>query len=384
MAINAHTCIDGTSAGQSNSATFGVSLGNAGGGTGPTPAILTIEDCRLDLAAHVFVDGNGREVPLSRAELSLLAVFVGSPRKVLSRDQLRRAVVGRGAGPDDRSVDMLIARLRRKIEPNPKAPYFIRCVPGVGYKFAVQPQIAEHRNALAAIPLDTPAPPHRVASRHCEPEKRQLTALSCVLVGLAALAVSLDPEDLVGIVQRFQDICTTVITSWGGVVANSAGDEILALFGYPTGHEDDAERAVHAALNLVADIGKLSLQCGEPLQPRIAVATGSALIGENQTVIGEATIIAGRLRNISPPNSVNVSDSTRKLLGSAFIYDDPQLYKLEGISKSVIAYRVTEKREIESRFIASRKENLLPFIGRQHELQQMLTRCHVCAWRRRK
>jgi DNA-binding winged helix-turn-helix (wHTH) protein len=272
VAINAHTCIDGISAGQSNSATFGVSLGNAGEGSGPTPAILTIGDCRLDLAAHVFVDGNDREVPLSRAELSLLAVFVTNPRKVLSRDQLRRAVVGRGAGPNDRSVDMLIARLRRKIEPNPKAPRFIRCVPGAGYKFAVQPQIAEQSNGLTTMALGgLPAPPSRDAvAGHPKPEKRQLTALSCVLVGLAALAVSLDPEDLVGIVQRFQEICTTVVTSRGGVVANPVGDEILALFGHPTGHKDDAERAVHAALNLVADIGKLSSQCGELLQPRMS------------------------------------------------------------------------------------------------------------------
>jgi DNA-binding response OmpR family regulator len=117
VAIKAHTSIDGISAGQSNSATVGVSLGNAGGGTGPTPAILTIEDCRLDLAAHVFVDGSGREVPLSRAELSLLAVFVGSPRKVLSRDQLRRAVVGRGAGPDDATAGAATSRV------DPKQPW---------------------------------------------------------------------------------------------------------------------------------------------------------------------------------------------------------------------------------------------------------------------
>jgi class 3 adenylate cyclase len=326
-----------------------VAINASGGETGPTPEILTIEDCRLDLAAHVFVDGNGREVPLSRAELSLLAVFVGSPRKVLSRDQLRRAVFGRGAGPDDRSVDMLIVRLRRKIEPNPKAPCFILSVPGVGYKFAVQPQIAEHGNGLATIPLDGPTAPQArdIASRHSEPEKRQLTALSCVLAGLGALA---DPEDLVGIIQRFQEICTTVVTSWGGVVATAVGDEILALFGYPTGHEDDAERAVHAGLNLVANIGELSSPCGERLKPRIAIATGSALIGENQTVVGEATIMASRLRNISPPNSVSVTANTRKLLGSAFICDNPQWFELEGLAEPVGAYRVTGKRAIESRF----------------------------------
>src|SRR5262245_26139316 len=107
------------------------------------PAPVTIEDCKLDLAGHTFVDGNGREVRLTRAEIALLTAFVDSPRQVLSRDQLRYAVAGRSAEPYDRSVDMLVARLRRKIEPDPKAPRFILSVPGVGYKFDVP--IAERR-----------------------------------------------------------------------------------------------------------------------------------------------------------------------------------------------------------------------------------------------
>src|SRR5215831_4151457 len=106
------------------------------------PEPVRIGDCKLDLAGHTFVDGSGREVRLTRAETALLTAFVGSPRRVLSRDQLRYAVAGRDAEPYDRSVDMLVARLRRKIEPDPKAPRFILSVPGVGYKFDVRPQSA--------------------------------------------------------------------------------------------------------------------------------------------------------------------------------------------------------------------------------------------------
>jgi DNA-binding response OmpR family regulator len=105
-------------------------------------APVKIEDCELDLASYTFVDGSGREVRLTRAETALLTAFVDSPRRVLSRDQLRYAVAGRGAEPYDRSVDMLVARLRRKIEPDPKAPRFILSVQGVGYKFDVRPQSA--------------------------------------------------------------------------------------------------------------------------------------------------------------------------------------------------------------------------------------------------
>jgi len=106
------------------------------------PAPVKIEDCKLDLAGYTFVDGRGREVRLTRAEIALMTAFLDSPRRVLSRDQLRYAVAGRRAEPYDRSVDMLVARLRRKIEPDPKAPRFILSVQGVGYKFDVRPQSA--------------------------------------------------------------------------------------------------------------------------------------------------------------------------------------------------------------------------------------------------
>ena len=122
---------------------------------------------------------------------------------------------------DDRSIDMLVARLRRKIEPNPKAPRFIVSVAGVGYKFAVRPQAADRGNALAPIDLlnrsgrgdDTPvtSPGQVVAARQSEPERRHLTVLSCRLVGAAALAAKLDPEDFGNTVRSFQGICTSVV-----------------------------------------------------------------------------------------------------------------------------------------------------------------------------
>src|SRR5262249_49932478 len=123
--------------------------------TAPAP-VLKIKDCKLDLCDHTFVDGNGREVHLTRAETALLTAFVGNPCRVLSRDQLRRAVVGRGAGPYDRNVDMLIARLRRKIEPNPKSLQFILTVPGLGYKFGPRPQSGEDGESVPAIDLERP------------------------------------------------------------------------------------------------------------------------------------------------------------------------------------------------------------------------------------
>jgi class 3 adenylate cyclase len=321
-------------------------------------------------------------VRLTRAETALLTAFVDSPRRVLSRDQLRYAVAGRGAEPYDRSVDMLVARLRRKIEPDPKAPRFILSVPGVGYKFDVRPQSAADGEAPPAlepeplhqsgrgeaVPAGTPG--QGSAAPHSEPQRRQLTVLACRLVGSTALAVNLDPEDFGGTIRRFQEMCSSVVTHWGGAVINFVGDEILASFGYPKGHEDDAERAVHAGLDLVERIGEVRSQCGDPLQVRIAVATGLVLVGENQPAIGDAVVMAARLRNITPPNSVTVTASTRKLVGDMFVYADA---KFEGVLGPEAIYQVTGKQPIEMRFSASQTARLTQFVGRQHELQQLST-----------
>ena len=353
--------------------------------------ILRIQGCRLDLAGRTFVDGNGREVQLTRCETALLAAFVVSPCRVLSRDQLRHAVVGHGAEPYDRNVDMLVARLRRKIEPNPKAPAFILTVPGLGYKFAVRPQSVEDGKLLPGVDLERPtdaratwvnqsafdevlckSAPGQVASTPSESARRQVTVFSCRLVGSAALAANLDPEDFAGTVHRFQDICSSVITQWDGAVTHMLAGEILALFGYPKSHEDDAERAVHAGLDLIPKIGELLSPAGKPLQARIAIATSLVFVGENQTATGEA-IVTARLLNATAPNSVSVSSSTRKLLGNVFTCDDAQLCKLQGVSEPVAAYRVTGKRATGSRFDAKRSGKQTRFVGRQYELRQMST-----------
>jgi predicted ATPase len=148
------------------------------------------------------------------------------------------------------------------------------------------------------------------------------------------------------------------------------GDEILASFGYPKGHEDDAERAVHAGLDLVERIGEVRSQSGDPLQVRIGIATGLVLVGENQPAIGDAVVMAARLRNITPANSVTVTASTRKLLGDMFVYADS---KFEGVLGPEATYQVTGKQAIEMRFLAEQTAKLTQFVGRQHELQQLST-----------
>ena len=122
------------------------------------PQCLRFEGYTLDIGGRICLDAPGRELPLTRAEFSLLLAFARMPGRVLSRDELRRAVAGRAVEPDDRSIDMMISRLRRKIEPDPKAARIIITVPGNGYKFTPKP-LADFSPAEMS-----PAPSHGVDS----------------------------------------------------------------------------------------------------------------------------------------------------------------------------------------------------------------------------
>jgi class 3 adenylate cyclase len=282
--------------------------------------------------------------------------LASSPCQVLSRERLSRAVAGRGAEPFDRSIDMLVARLRRKIESDPKAARFLVTVPGVGYKLMVRPQSADAR------------PPR---AEPAEPERRQLTALACNLVGAMGFAVNLDPEDFSRVTTNFQDAAVAAITRMGGTIATVAPDQIMALFGYPEAHEDDAERAVDAGIDAVTKISQCGSPLGEPLQAQVAVATGLALASQNQTV-GKPLAIAGGLCNVAAPGSVLVAASTRRLLSSAFVCGNPELYQLAGLSEAVSACGGTGKRTVETRFTARRFHKVTGPVGRNQELQPLL------------
>jgi DNA-binding response OmpR family regulator/class 3 adenylate cyclase/predicted ATPase len=366
--------------------------------TAPTPAVLCFGDGRIDVAGRTFIHADGREVALTRAESSLLMVFARSSGRVLSRDQLSHAIAGHGAEAYGRSVDMQIGRLRRKVEPDPKAPRFILTVSGAGYKFVAGPQTKANHKSSAGVETGeqigaepnrsseiglagvAPGQAHgpRINLPHSGSERRQLTVLSCELVDLTPPAVDVDPEDFVHVVEGFRDACAAVVANMDGSIVGSTGHEILAFFGYPRAHEDDAERAVHAGLDLVAKAGELLWPSGEPLRVRIGIATGLVVVAD-QGVVGEPSAAAPRLRNMAPPNSILAAASTRRLLGRAFVCDDPGSYELAGVSRKLTACLVTGRRAVESRFSSMRGPRLTQFVGRQHELQQLLA-----SWERTK
>ncbi|WP_198024906.1 AAA family ATPase [Bradyrhizobium sp. Cp5.3] len=346
----------------------------------PTPAALSLAGCKIDFAGRSFIHADGRQVALTRAEASLLIVLANSPGAVLSRDELSRAIGGNGVELYGRSIDVLIGRLRRKIEPVRKVPRFILTVSGGGYKFAAStPAIdgdssATERSAESS-PAQQPAgyAPDGSAPGlpHAGSERRQVTVLSFELIGPTDGASSGDPERFASTLQRFQDACASVISNANGFTSGVAGHEVLALFGYPKAHEDDAERAVRAGLDLVTKVAELASSSGEPVHIRVGIATGLVVITD-QRAVGQPSAIAPRLRNIASTDSVLVAASTQSLLGNAFICGEPRTHEFVGVPERVTAFLVTGRNAFDNRFSAKRGPRLTKFVGRQHELRQLM------------
>jgi DNA-binding SARP family transcriptional activator len=156
------------------------------------------------------------------------------------------------------------------------------------------------------------------------PERRQVTVLVCDLVGISALAAKLDPEELRALIGAYQRCCMPIISQFGGAAGNRSGTEILAYFGHPLAHEHAIERAVRAGLTLVAAVSKLDCGSAGPLQLRVGIATGPAVVGDllgngadQQRIVGEAPQLAGGLERIAEPNTIVMAASTRQLVGKS-------------------------------------------------------------------
>src|SRR5262245_55670524 len=137
-------------------------------------------------------------------------------------------------------------------------------------------------------------------------ERRHLTVMICDLVGSTALSARLDPEDMSTVIDAFQATCARITRTFDGFLADVRGDGMLAYFGYPRAHEDDAERAVRAALDIAAAVARLKTRAEEPLSVGIGIATGLVVVGDlggaGASVAGKTPNLAARLQAIAEPN----------------------------------------------------------------------------------
>ena len=213
-------------------------------------------------------------------------------------------------------------------------------------------------------------------------ERRHLTVMFCDMAGSTALATRLDPEDLREVIRGFQDACVRAIGRFDGFVAKFMGDGVLAYFGYPRAHEDDAERAVRAGLTVVDVVSQLMLPTKVRLEVRVGIATGLVVVGETlgegssqeQVVIGETPNLAARLQGLAEPNAVVIADGTRQLLGGLFDLQDLGPQFLKGMANPIPSWRVVGEHAAESRFEAGQTQRVTGFLGREREVDLLMDR----------
>jgi class 3 adenylate cyclase/predicted ATPase len=215
------------------------------------------------------------------------------------------------------------------------------------------------------------------------PQRRHLTVLFCDLVGSTALSARLDPEDLREVIRRYHAVVAETVHSQGGFVAQYLGDGALVYFGFPAAHEDDAERAVRAAL-LVRDAAQSIEVKGKSLQVRAGLATGLVVVGDRPEgsaaahepqVTGETPNRAARLQSLAHPGGIVIDAATRRLVGRMFDLRELAAASLKGFEAPVECWQVLGEAAIESRFEALRSGET-PLIGRDEELDLLTKRWH--------
>jgi class 3 adenylate cyclase len=212
-------------------------------------------------------------------------------------------------------------------------------------------------------------------------ERRQLTVMFCDLVDSTALAARLDPEDLREFIAAYHRAVADVVRSFDGFVAKYMGDGVLVYFGYPRAHEDDAERAVRAGLDVISSVVRLDVRSVK-LQARVGIATGLVIVGDligegsaqEQSVVGETPNLAARLQALAEPDSVVIAAGTRRLVGDLFEYGALGAVEVKGLAAPVPAWRVLGLSVVASRFEALRGSALSPLVGRDEEIDLLLRR----------
>jgi class 3 adenylate cyclase/tetratricopeptide (TPR) repeat protein len=230
-----------------------------------------------------------------------------------------------------------------------------------------------------------PVAPEPVATSPAE--RRLVSVLFADLVGFTSLSESRDPEEVRELLSRYFDTCRRLVELYGGTVEKFIGDAVMAVWGTPTATEDDAERAVRAALDLVAAVSALGQEVGaENLRARAGVLTGEAAVTLNASgegmVAGDLVNTASRVQSVAEPGSVFVGEATRRASEQAIVYEDAGSFELKGKVGETPLWRAVR---VVSGVRGSLKSQGLeaPFVGRDRELRQIKDLFHVCGDERR-
>ncbi|MCA1438644.1 AAA family ATPase [Ensifer sp. IC4062] len=219
-------------------------------------------------------------------------------------------------------------------------------------------------------------------ARPREAERRQLTVMFADLVGSTGLATRLDPEEMSALLRQFQNAVTGEIVRYDGYVAKLMGDGVLAYFGWPQAHEEEAERAVRAALATVEAVKAVSTKDSRQLSVRVGIATGLVVVGDligtgaaqENAVAGETPNLAARLQKLAEPDTVVISELTYRLLGRLFEVKRIRPQKLHGFDTPTNSYLVTGESRAEGRFDALHTRVAAPLVGRDLDIGVLIDR----------
>ena len=195
----------------------------------------------------------------------------------------------------------------------------------------------------------------------------------CDLVDSTRLSSQLDPEDWRDVVRAYQRVCTDVMQRYDGHIAQLLGDGLLVYFGYPVAHEDDAQRAIRAGLDMLAALGDLNQDLqhakGIQLAIRVGVHTGLVVVGEmggagrqEQLALGEVPNIASRIEGLAEANTVAISEATSRLVQGYFECQALGAHTLRGVSEPVHVYRVLQDSGARGRLDVAVTRGLTPLV----------------------
>jgi class 3 adenylate cyclase/tetratricopeptide (TPR) repeat protein len=207
-------------------------------------------------------------------------------------------------------------------------------------------------------------------------ERRQLTVLFADLVGSTELSQQLDLEEYRDLLRAYSKTASEVVPRLGGYIAQYQGDGILAYFGWPEAHDYEAERAVRAALALIAAVQHLnqSLQNAHQLAVRVGIHTGPVVIGQiggsgrrEVTALGETPNVAARVQAVAPSNGILITAATHRLVSGLFVVEAVGARNLKGVAQPLELYRIRQPSGVRSRLRGAGGRGLTPFVGREHE-----------------
>ncbi|MCG8555130.1 MAG: DUF2791 family P-loop domain-containing protein [Proteobacteria bacterium] len=209
----------------------------------------------------------------------------------------------------------------------------------------------------------------------------------CDLVGSSELSERLDPEELQDLFVGYRAVCRDAIGRYQGHLSQFLGDGVLAYFGYPVAHEEDAVRAVRTALRIIEDLKRVNQGIGERLQAetrvRVGIHSGLAVVGDSgpagtgaRLAVGETVNLAARLEPLAEPNTVLVSAATARLVQGHFELEALGTRTLRGFTKPVALFRVVRPTGAQTKFEAAARGSLSPYVGRERELAEL-----AAAWR---